>query len=89
MNKQSQATTETDDAADYQPPPLRVFEVTYIDGTTRIFSAHFCDTKVGNLLLMDEVQVRQQRVLFYRHTIAAGQWREVGEVTSTQTAQVN
>jgi len=71
--------------------PIRVFEVTYVDGTTETFSSHFYDTVTGHCIFMDRVRVgKKLGVDFNRQVIAAGQWRKVREITgSTQSEGVN
>jgi hypothetical protein len=63
-------------------PLLRVFDVEYTDGTHRTFSSHVYDTSGGHCVFMDEVRLPDGRdVLFFRRVVAAGQWREVTEIT--------
>jgi hypothetical protein len=70
---------------DPQPFPLRVFEVTYIDGSLEQFSAHVYDTTSGHCIFIDRIRVNDQTErLYYRQTIAAGQWRKVREITGSQ-----
>lgn len=74
-----------------QPAPLlRVFKMTYTDGEERLVSANAYDASSGNLIFIDIVIDGDKQRLFYRRTIAKGQWREVEEVTgTTQSEHVN
>ncbi len=68
--------------ADTRPTPqMRVFEVTYTDGTTRKVSAHLYDIQRGALVFIDEVKRHGGVHIHFRRSIAAGQWREIEEVS--------
>jgi hypothetical protein len=63
------------------PLPMRVFTVEYVNDKTESFSAQLYDTMNGNLVFIDCVRVGRQDRLYHRRTIAAGQWRQITEVT--------
>ena len=74
----SEPTNEPTEST-YEPPPMRLFEITYSDGGTERCAAQFhaVDPTGGALVFMDHVDDGTEVRLYYRRTIAAGQWRKV------------
>jgi hypothetical protein len=67
----------------YTPPPLRTFKVAYTDERPdAIISAHHYDATTGHLIFIEQAwdERLQKIMLYYRRTIAAGQWREIEEI---------
>lgn len=91
MNDRAEPVVPTDASADeYIPPPFRLYEIVYIDGTTERFSSQHVNSGDGRLIFIDEEYAGPGQVrLWYRQTIAAGQWRKYVEVTLTPGSQVN
>lgn len=78
------------DVEEQQPaesaPLVRMFDITYTDGSRRQVAAHFHEaSEHGHLSLIDQVTIGDREVLYYRRTIAAGQWCEIVEITGTST----
>lgn len=90
MNDRLEPATDTDTEVIDAPLPMRVFCVEYINDKTKNFSAQLYDTLNGNLVFIDCVRVGNKDRLYHRRTIAAGQWREITEVTGgTISERVN
>ena len=85
MESTQSAPMESDAPA---PVPMRVFEVVYVDGSKGTFAANFYDAAHGPLIFIDRVftpdaPADQRYTLWHRRTIAAGQWRQITEITGT------
>ena len=69
-----------DELPAYVAPALRLFEVRFTDGERENISAHYVEPINDHLVFIDEELRGDVRVLYYRRTIAKGQWREVLQI---------
>lgn len=85
MTSAEPTTSDTPSALDVIP--MRVFEYVYIDGTKDRFASHLYDTQTGHLVFIDKIKHGEGWILYYRKTIAAGQWRSCTEITGVATSE--